>query len=37
MGISRIIVESKNMFTVRQGTTLHRRWRGLYPRPCVRV
>ena len=31
------IVESENMFTVRLGTNPHRRWRGLYPVPCVGV
>ena len=31
------IVKSENMFTARQGTKPHRRWRGLEPRPYVSV
>ena len=31
------IVKSENKFTLRQGTNPYRRWRGLYPRPCVGV
>ena len=31
------IVKPENMFTVRQETNTHRRWRGLYPRRVVGV
>ncbi len=33
----RFIVKSESMFTVRQGTRTHHRWRGLEPRHCIGV
>ncbi len=30
-----LIVKLENIFTVRQATKTHHRWRGLYPRPSL--